>query len=173
MLKTAALALLSVPVLLVGLMASSSCIVVDVKQANGPRIILPVPLVLARTALHFAPREATHVEIPELANYSELGGKLVAELRNAPDGVLVEVEDRNDRVTIEKVGDELEIEVHDGDEEVSVRCPLAVAAQVFESYDGETETLEVADVLGSLSRVSSTQLVHVRSRDEEVRVWIW
>jgi hypothetical protein len=171
MFKAAALVLLSVPVLIVGLLASSSCVVVDVKQADGPRIIVPVPLVVARAALAFAPREATHVAVPELAEYSELGRKLVAELRNAPDGMLIEVEDRNDHVTIEKVGDELEVEVHDGDDDVSVRVPLAVAAEVFESYDGET--LRVADVVDALSRVSSTKLVHVKSKDEEVRVWVW
>jgi hypothetical protein len=171
MLKAAALVLLSVPVLVLGLLASSSCVVVDVKQADGPHIIVPVPLMLARTALHFAPREATHVEIPELARYSELGKKLVTELRNAPDGVLVDVDDGDDHVTIEKVGDELEVEVHDADDDVSVRLPLAVAAQLFDSYDGKT--LQVADVLGALSSVSSTKLVHVRSKDEEVKVWIW
>lgn len=171
MLKTAALVLLSVPMLVIGLLASSSCVVVDVKQADGPRIIVPVPLVLARAALHFAPREATRVEVPELARYSELGRKLVAELTNAPDGVLVEVEGRNEHVTVEKVGDELEVEVHDGEDDVSVRIPLELVAQVFESYDGKT--LQVADVLGALSSVSSTKLVHVKTGDEEVRVWIW
>jgi hypothetical protein len=171
MLKAAALVLLSLPVLVMGLLASSSCVIVDVKQADGPRIIVPVPLMIARTALHFAPREATHIEVPELAEYSDLGKRLVSELRDAPDGILVEVEDRNDHVTIEKVGDELEVEVHDDEDDVSVRVPLALAAQVFESYDGKT--LRVAEVVGALSKVSSTNLVHVKSRDEEVRVWIW
>jgi hypothetical protein len=171
MLKTAAIVVLSIPVLIAGLVASTGCLVVDVKTADGPHIIVPVPLVLARTALHFAPRQATHVEVPELAEYAGVGAKLVAELRNAPDGVLVEVEDGSDHVVVEKVGDQIEVEVHGDDDDVSVRLPLAVAARVFESYDGRT--LEVADVFGALSSVSSQNLVHVRSGDDEVKVWIW
>lgn len=171
MLKTAAIVLLSVPLVLAGLVASSSCVVVDVKPADGPRILVPVPLFVARAALGFAPHEATHVQVPELAEYSELAGKLIAELRSAPDGVLVEVDDRRDRVLIEKLGDELAIEVLSDHEEVHVRVPLELAAEIFESHDGGE--LRVADVLDALSSVSRTDLVHVRSRDEEVKVWIW
>ena len=48
MLKTAALVLASIPVVLAAILLSSSCVVVDVKQADGPRIIVPVPLFVAR-----------------------------------------------------------------------------------------------------------------------------
>ena len=51
MLKTAALVLASIPVVLAAMLLSSSCVVVDVKQADGPRIIVPVPLFVARAAL--------------------------------------------------------------------------------------------------------------------------
>jgi hypothetical protein len=171
MLKTAAIVLASIPLALAGLLASSSCVVVDVKTTDGPRIFVPVPLFVAKAALGFAPHEATHVEIPELAEYSGLAAKLVDELRNAEDGVLVEVDDRRDHVRIEKIGDELAIEVHSDEEEVSIRIPLSVAAEALEAYDGET--LEVATVLEALGSVSRTDLVHVKTRDEEVKVWIW
>lgn len=171
MLKTAALVALSFPLLLVGLVLSSSCVVVDVRQADGPRIFVPVPIGLARTALAFAPDEARHIEIPELAEYSDVAARIVDELLDASDGVLVEVHDGDDHVWIEKVGDELEIEVESGTETVSVRAPLTLLADVLESYDGEE--LRTREVLKALSDVSRTDLVHVRTDNEEVKVWIW
>jgi hypothetical protein len=171
MLKAAAIALLAVPLVLVGLVASSSCVVVDVKTSDGPRIFVPVPLFLARAAAGFAPREATRIDVPELAEYSDVAARLIDELRSAPDGILVEVEDRSDHVLIEKVGDEIAVEVRSDDEEVLVRVPLELAAEILDGYDGHE--IRVGDVLDALSSVSRTDLVHVRSRDEEVRVWIW
>lgn len=172
MFKTAALVLLSVPVLVVGSLASSSCLVVDVKTSDGPRLIVPVPLFVARAALSFAPEEAAYVTLPdEVSEYSELVLQLLDELENAPDSVLVEVDDHGDHVLIEKLGDELAIDVTTHDEEVSVRVPLGMVAEIVESCQGGE--VEVSRVLSALASVSRTDLVHVRSRDEEVKVWIW
>jgi hypothetical protein len=174
MLKTAAVVLLSIPLLLLGLVASSGLVVVDVKPADGPRIVVPVPLFLAHAALGFAPEEATHVEVPELGEYSEIAGRLVAELRDSADGILVEVDDRNDHVLIEKIGDEIAIEVSSEDQEVSVRIPLAAAAAVLDSYEGgRLRVAGVLDALTSSSSFSGTDLVHVRSDNEEVKIWVW
>jgi len=172
-LKTAAAVLLSIPLLLLGLVASTGLVVVDVKTSDGPRIVVPVPLFLARAALGFAPEEATKVEIPELSEYSEIASRLVAELSDCPDGILVEVDDGSDHVLIEKIGDEIAIEVSSDDEEVSVRIPLAAVAKVLESYDGDR--LQVAGVLDALSSssLSGTDLVHVKSENEEVKIWVW
>ncbi len=173
-LKTAAVVLLSIPLLLLGLVASTGLVVVDVKPSDGPRIVVPVPLFLAHVALGFAPEEATEVEVPELGEYSDVAGRLIAELRDCSDGILVEVDDGGDHVLIEKVGDDLAIEVSSDHEEVSVRVPLAAASEVLESYDGRRlRVAGVLDALSSLSSLSGTDLVHVRSDDEEVRIWVW
>ena len=173
-LKTAAVVLLSIPLLLLGLVASSGLVVVDVKPSDGPRIVVPVPLFLAHAALSFAPQEATEVEVPELGEYSEIAGRLVAELRDCDDAVLVEVDDRDDHVLIEKIGDEIAIEVSSDDEEVSVRIPLAAAAEVLRSYDGgRLRVAGILDALSSSSSLSGTDLVHVRSENEEVKIWVW
>lgn len=171
MLKMAAVTVLSIPLVLAGVVASTGLVVVDVKSADGPRIVLPVPLVVARTALSFAPEEARLVEVPELSEYSELCSRLLSELRNAPDGVLVEVHDGNDHVRIEKFGDELSVEVESDDDDVSVHVPFEVASRVLESYDGNR--LETSEVLAALSSASRTDLVHVKSGEEEVKIWIW
>lgn len=171
MLKIAAVALLSVPLLLAGACLSTSFVVVDVRTSDGPRIIVPVPLFLARAALAFAPREATHVTIPELDDYIDVAEKVIDELLDAPDGVLVEVHDGGEHVLIAKVGDHIEIDVDGDDEEVSIRVPLSVVADILDSYNGEE--LEIRDVLDALSEVSHTKLVHVRTKDEEVKIYVW
>lgn len=171
MLKIAALVTLSVPIMLIGLLATSSCVIVDVQQADGPRILVPVPLALARAALTFAPEETRHVDIPELAEYSDVAGEIIDELLDAPDGVLVEVHDGNDHVLISKVGDEIEIDVDSDDEVVSIQLPLEAVAEILDSYDGDE--LETRKVLAALSSVSRTDLVHVRTEDEEVRIYVW
>jgi len=174
MLKTAAVVLLSIPLLLLGLVASSGLVVVDVKTSDGPRIVVPVPLFLARAALGFAPQEAREVEIPELGEYPEIASRLVAELRDCADGILVEVDDGDDHVLIEKVGDEIAIEVSSDDEEVSVRIPLAAASEILDSYDGSRlRVAGILDALSSSSSLSGTDLVHVRSENEEVKIWVW
>lgn len=171
MLKIAAITVLSVPLLMVAVLLSATWVVVDVRSADGPRIIVPVPLGVARAALVFAPDEATHIEIPELEEYADIAAEIIDGLLDAPDGVLVEVHDGSDHVLIAKVGDEIEITVDGDDEEVSIRLPLTLAADILDSYNGEE--METREVLAALSSVSHSKLVHVRTADEEVKVWIW
>jgi hypothetical protein len=170
-LKLFAIVLLSLSLFTVGLLASSSCVVVDVKTAEGPRIIVPVPLVVARTAMAFAPEEARHVGAPELAEYSELASRVVDELEAIGDGVLVEVERPGEHVVIEKVGDELVIDAANGEQDVLVHLPLEALAEILESYDGRD--VDVVRVMVALSSISNRDLVHVKTSDEEVKVWIW
>jgi hypothetical protein len=174
MLKVAALVLVSIPVLLLGACLSSSYVIVDVKPDDGPRIIVPVPLMFARAAFAFAPDEAKHIEIPELAefeNYADLAEEIIDELIDAPDGVLVEVHDGDDHVVIAKAGDEIEVNVNGDNEEVSLRLPLPLVADILDSFDGEE--IETGKILAALSSFSRKDLVHVRTEDEEVRIWLW
>lgn len=171
MLKIAAITVLSIPLLLIGALLSSTWVVVDVRPEDGPRIVVPVPLGLARAALAFAPDEAQRVELPELEKYADIAAEIIEELIDAPDGVLVEVHDGGDHVLIAKVGDDLEISVDGDHEKVSVSLPLTVVTEILDSYDGDD--IETREALGALSSISRTDLVHVRTDDEEVRIWIW
>jgi hypothetical protein len=128
-------------------------------------------LSLARAALALAPDEAKLVEIPDIEHYQDVAEELVDELLVAPDGVLVEVDDGDDHVWIAKVDDAIEIEVDGDGEEVSISAPLEVIADILDSYDGQE--LATREVLAALATISSTELVHVRTEDEEVKVWIW
>ena len=52
-------ALAAVPLAMVGGVAGTGVVGVDVKSNDGTRIVLPVPLLLAETAARFAPAHAT------------------------------------------------------------------------------------------------------------------
>lgn len=171
MLKLIAVATVSVPLLFAGALASSSWVVVDVRPADGPRIIVPAPLFVARVALAFAPREAVSVEVPEMVEYSDLAVRVLVALVEAPDGVLVEIDDADEHVLVAKQGGALIVEVESDDEEVFVSLPMSVAFEVLEGFDGER--LELRQVLSAISKVSRTDLLRVRTQEKEVKVWIW
>ena len=171
MIKVAAV--LALPLALVGMLASSSYLVVDIKEGgpDGMRLIVPVPLALAQAAVRFVPEEHTRIPCPEAAEYLPVAQAVIEELTDIPDSELIRVEDGHDLVIISKVDGKLEVEVHGSDEDVSISLPLAAVADILDSFDGET--LEASDALSALSGVSRTDLVRVRDGDETVKIWIW
>lgn len=166
MLKVAAV----LPLAFAAMVASASYVVVDV-TADGSRFVIPVPLVVARAAVSFAPEESTRIPCPEFTEYQEAAERILEELIVAPDGNLVSVQDGDESVLISKLGGDLEVAVHSQHEDVSVTVPLEAAAELIRHYDGEA--FEASDVIRALGEISSSDLVHVRTDDEEVRIWIW
>jgi hypothetical protein len=166
-------AVLSLPLLLVGVAASSSCLVVDVKESgpDGLHIVVPVPLALAHAALAFVPEEHSRVPCPEVAEYLPAAERVVAELIDTPDSELVRVEDEDELVIISKVDHNLEVEVYGRNEEVSVTLPLTAVEEILASFDGER--FEAAEVVAALRGISRTDLLHVRDGEDEVKIWIW
>jgi len=164
--------LLAVPAIFVGLLLSADYAIVDVREGgpDGMRIIVPVPLALAKAGLMFAPSEAKYVQVPEIAEYMPYAEAVVEELRKARDGVLVEVQERDERVLVEKVGDNLEVHVKDGDEVVDVTVPFDAVLEVLRAYDGEG--FDTRDLIRAIGRADGG-LVHVKTADEEVKVWVW
>lgn len=155
------------------LLYSTGLAVVDVRQ-NGPdgtHLIIPVPLALANAALWFVDDKQTRIEIPEFAEHREAAIRLARELQRAPDGRFVEVEGPREHVTVEKSGDTLIVEVHDGEDEVLVHVPIAAIEELLESYDGHAFAAE--DVLAAVRRAPSGEWVRVRDGADHVRVWIW
>jgi hypothetical protein len=171
--KVAALTLL--PIALVGgVVANSSIMIVEV-DTEDVRIMVPVPLSLAQMAMVFAPSEAKYVDIEEAGEYFPYLGRMVEELRNIPDGVMiVEVQDRGDHVQIFKEDDALRVQVDErGDTEVNVRVPLAMLEAMVDAYDTETQTLRTSRVVGALRAAPSGDLVHVIDGDDEVHIRMW
>ena len=161
---------LIIPAIFIGLLLSADYAVVDVRDGDGMRIIVPVPLAFAKVALNFAPDEAKYVQVPEIAEYLPYAEAIVGELRNARDGVLVSVEERGQNVLVEKVGDDLEIHVKDGDEVVDVTVPFDMVLGVLQSYDGKG--FDTRDLIRAIGRADGGR-VHVKSDNEEVKVWVW
>lgn len=164
---------LIVPLFLLGLALTADYAVVDVREGGpaGTRIFVPVPLLLARVAMAFAPAEARYVRVPEIAPYLDDVRRAVDDLRAADDGILVEVEDGDDHVLVQKAGHDLRIDVVGGRrEEVRVTVPLASLADVLDAYDGEGfATRDLVKIVGGIHG----DLVHVRDGDDQVRIWIW
>lgn len=164
--------LLVVPAIFAGLLLSADYAIVDVREGgpDGMRIIVPVPLALAKFGLNFAPPEAKYVQVPEIAEYLPYAERIVEELRKAPDGVLVSVQERDETVLVEKVGDNLEVHVRDGDEVVDVTVPFDSVLDIVRAYDGEG--FDTRDLIRAVGRAHG-DLVHVKDGDEEIRVWVW
>ena len=164
---------LAIPAIFVGLLLSADYAIVDVRQADGMRIIVPVPLSLARLALNFAPSEAKYVQVPEIAEYAEYmvyAERIVEELRAAADGVLVSVEERDETVLVEKIGNTVEIHVNDGDAVVDVTVPLDSVLDILRAYDGTG--FDTRDLIRAIGRAHGN-VVHVRDGGDEVKVYVW
>jgi hypothetical protein len=94
------------------------------KQPDGTNVNLIVPAALATTALHFVPAHNFDRAPDELRQCLPIIDAAVPALRDAPDGVLVEVEDPGEHVRITKAGGSLVIDVNDNDDVVHVSVPL-------------------------------------------------
>lgn len=171
--KLAAVAV--VPALLLGgAVVNTSVLVVDVQTPDGPHLVLPVPMPLARAGLTFAPDAAKRVEVPELAEHLPEAKKAVAALRQAPDGVFVEVHDGDEHVRISGEDDILRVHVVDGSRTtVDVRFPLAAAEAALDAYDVEHGSFDTSDLVAALGSAPGGDLVHVLDGEDEVSIRMW
>lgn len=163
--------LLGTPVLLMAvLIGASGVVVVDVHEGgpDGHHFVIPVPMFLAHAALSFAPEEAKYIQCEDFAPYQDLSVQVLEEIQKAPDGVLVEVHDGGERVLIQKVGKNLQIDVEDAGEEVHCTVPIQGAIRMIEAYDGHGFSTRAA--LGSIRYSRRGTVVHVKDARDEVRI---
>ena len=114
---------------------------VDEKTGDGAHFTLPVPgsafrlaMFVADHALSEHDRRALRREIQNGMRQVPTGvDALVRELRNCPDMTLVEIEGRDERVTIQKRGGTLTIRVDDSQANVRITVPTAMLTMAFES----------------------------------------
>jgi hypothetical protein len=167
---------LGVPIAMLATVASLGVVVVDVKEGgpDGHRIVVPVPLVMAQAALAVAPAFAPEhkLRIPENEGLQHVGlaREVLEALAAAPDGELVRVEERDQLVVVAKQGRSLHVTVKGQDEDVSVNVPLHLALQALPDRHGRVRLGALASSLGS---VRFTDLVNVRSGNDQVRIWVW
>jgi hypothetical protein len=173
MLKMILAGAVAVPMAGAGVVAATGVAWVDVREGgrDGHRIVVPVPLALAQTAAAFVPPAAQRVQLGEARRYLPLAREALQALADGPDGELVRVEDKDERVLIEKTGRILRIQVESRDEQVRVNLPVEAALEAI-SEDG---TLSPARAIGALRRQARfTKLVEVQGRDgEQVKISLW
>jgi hypothetical protein len=168
--------ILGVPIALLATIASLGVVVVDVREGgpNGHRIVVPVPLVFAQAALAVAPvvAPADKLRIPDNEALQHIGvaRDVLEALAAAPDGELVRVEERDERVVITKEGRSLHVQVSGKKENVSVNVPLHLALQALPDEHGNIRTAALAGALGA---VRFTDLVDVQDGNDHVRVYVW
>jgi hypothetical protein len=153
---------------------ATGMVLVDVQEggAGGHRIVVPVPLVLAQTALAFAPSEARYIECPEFARYQRVAERVLEELQDIPDCTLVEVHDGSEHVSIRKDGSVLKIDVEDGaDETVHVKLPIAGALKAVRGYDGKGFHTQAA--LSGLRKAPMGTLVDVADGEDHVKIRVF
>lgn len=173
MLKIAAI-LVALPLALLALVAGTGVLVVDVQESgpDGHHLVVPVPLLLAQTAVALVPRGRAEVDLPpDFREHLLAAEKLIEALAAAPDGELVGVEDRQEQVRVAKVGDTLQVRVHGPREDVSVNVPLGMVTEILRHSRGDR--IAAADLVGALREARLSDLVDVRDGDTHVKVWVW
>jgi hypothetical protein len=174
MLLKIAAGLAAVPVAMVGVVAGTGVVVVDVKEKDGTRIVVPVPLVLAQVAATLAPANATQRAVHGMERaqkFLPLAEEMVAAIAQAPDAELVSVDDGDEHVRISKVGDEIQVRVDGRREHVRVNVPIdLVRGTLSKAHHGR---LYPEDVVAMLRNARMTDLVDVQDGDDHVKVSIW
>lgn len=158
-------------VLVGGVVVHSGVMLVDVQEANGPRLVIPVPLAAAHAGLLFAPHEARRIPAPDVADYLPHADRAVEALREASDGLLLEVTDRGEHVTIVKEGDLLRVRVVErGDVTAEVTVPLRSIEAVVRAYDVERGTFRTSKLVQALGAAPHGEIVHVVDGGDRVRI---
>jgi hypothetical protein len=104
--------------------------IIDV-QNRDRHLFLPIPMIFVNTALRFT-AVSHHINMPDQLNghYSTLQN-VAKELADCPDGPLVEVQDHQDHVLIEKRGSNVIVDVNSDDEKVYVQIPIQATSHTI------------------------------------------
>ena len=114
------------------------------KHEGGENINLIIPAIIVPVGMSLAPEEALLEVSEEMRQVLPIIKAASAELARIPDGVLVEVRDRNDHVLIQKRGDSLVIDVETRDEEVHVSFPISMVVALASRLEAMQPGLEEA-----------------------------
>jgi hypothetical protein len=101
---------------------------VQEKQPGGTHVRVLVPAALVPTALHFVPRHNFADSSHDMREALPIIDAAIPALKDAPDGVFVEVKQPDEHVLVAKRGGSIIVDVNDRDETVHVSVPL-IAAQ--------------------------------------------
>jgi len=106
---------------------------VDVESDNGRDISIAIPAGLANVAIALAPAHLLDEHVKgELGRWLPAAGSGYREFLEAPDFTLVEVQDRDEHVTIRKIGGSLDILVDSAGQRCRIRLPLRTVGRVLD-----------------------------------------
>ncbi|MEL7059079.1 MAG: hypothetical protein AAGN46_03520 [Acidobacteriota bacterium] len=126
----AALACLLLPfVTLAATVAVTGFVTVEIEDAAGGEIFLPMPALVADLGLALAPRLLPAEARRELAPFRQALRSIADDIDDCPDATLLEVIDRGERVTFAKEGRSLVLRV-EGDEQVTVAMPSRLVSSM-------------------------------------------
>jgi hypothetical protein len=145
------------------------------EPGNDSRVSVNLPMSVVEVALQAAPEKlVSHGKVHLGLRGKDLTvvdlRKMWRELRAAGDMEMVSVEEGDERVTVARKGDLVQVRVQDkGDrEEVHVDVPVAVVDALF---SGEGEGLNLKAGAAAL-RTLRGDIVRVNDKETTVRVWI-
>lgn len=168
--KVAGAALLSAA-LVAGAVAHAGVVVIDVQEADGSRVVVPVPLAVARAGVALAPEEVKRLDAPGFAPYPGDVDRAAEALIGAPDGTLVRVLDGDQRVTVTKEGDLVHVRVIEGEETAAdVLVPLRSVEAAVRAYDARERHFRTSGLLAALRTAPRGDLVDVLEGEERIRI---
>ncbi len=134
---TVALVLLLAPIFAFGATVAVTGIVsVEVHEADGVNLYIPVPAFLVDLAVMIAPLAmpdgALDEARAEVAPYREALEMLADELENCPSGVLVDVRSDSEHVQVTKTWRTFEVEVLSPDTNVRVKAPARLMGRALD-----------------------------------------
>jgi len=163
-------------VVLAAVVAATGVMVVDVKKADGTRVVLPVPLLLAQVAARFGPTQAAAAEIDRqvarVRQYLPVADEVLVLVAGSPDGELASVDQGDGHLRVSKVGDALHIHVDDSREITELNVPFDLARRALQhAREGRVSP---AAVVAMLRHSRLTPLAEVYKSDgDHVRIKIW
>ena len=151
---------------------SMTWVVVSVNiPADGLRLWIPAPVVLAQSAAALADPPELHREIDVEPEHLRMAAAVLRELVAVEDAELVRVESGDELVVIRKQGQRIHVEVDSGDERVRVHAPVRQIRELLEDLEGEP--LRPATVFRLARSLPSGPLVEVSQPGTDVAVYVW
>ncbi len=151
----------------------SSWIHVSVDEADGTTARVNVPASMVDVALDIADERGLEEDLrfgPDAEVSLEQLRSLWREMRDAGDAEFVNVRDGDEHVRIFRGGERVYVHVDEGEtERVRVEMPASVADALLSS---EGERLDLRAAVQELAGSGSQELVRVRERDADVRIWV-
>jgi len=154
-----------------GIAAYTGVMLVDVDAADAPRIVVPVPLAMARAGLALAPDDVQRIRAPEVGDYVPHARRISEGLRGVGDAELMAVTDGEQHVTVTKAGDVLRIRaVEDGGATVEVTVPLGSLEVALRAYDRVSGSFQTSELVAALTEAPRGELVNVADGGDRVRI---